>query len=117
MSKAKEEAGPQYLVEANLHNQSGGGGNVQIKTTFAFLQQERANLDLFRVPTCLSGGFSAHRPEKDHPRQVKRRGGTRVGYGEEDPAGVTRTQQNAAAGKMLSISPTSRGFKSYHSGS
>lgn len=37
--------------------------------------------------------------------------------GERTPAGVTRTQQRASAGKMLSISLTSRGFKSYHSGS
>lgn len=38
MSKAKGEARPRYMVEINLHNQSGGRRDVQIKTTFAFLQ-------------------------------------------------------------------------------
>lgn len=38
MAKAKGEAGPWYVVEINLHNQSGERGHVQINTTSAFLQ-------------------------------------------------------------------------------
>jgi len=38
VAKAKGEARPQCMMEINLDDWSGGRGNMQKKTTFAFLQ-------------------------------------------------------------------------------